>query len=67
VAPGTHRLLLTLTGYNDISQPVEITGGTENEVNITFPAKKTPGFAGPVVLAALALLLLVLSGRRKEE
>jgi PKD repeat protein len=67
VAPGTHRLLLTLQGYNDISQPVEIAGGTENEVSASFLSKKTPGFAGPAVLAALALLLLVRSGKRKGE
>ncbi|MFA5268373.1 MAG: PEGA domain-containing protein [Methanoregula sp.] len=67
VAPGTRRLLATLAGYNDISQTVEIAGGTENEVNFTFPAKKTPGFAVPVCIAALSFALLVLSGRGKGQ
>jgi hypothetical protein len=66
VAPGTHRLLLTLTGYNDISQPVEITAGSDKEVSIVFP-KKTPGFALPVSLAALAFGVLVLAGRTKSR
>jgi PKD repeat protein len=62
--PGTHRLLLTLQGYGDISQAVDVTGGSDNEVNVTFTGKKTPGFAAPVSLAALAFVLLVLPGRK---
>jgi len=67
VEPGTHRLVLTLQGYNDIMQPVEITGGTESEVNASFLQKKAPGFAVPVSLAALAFVVLVLTGRRKDR
>jgi len=66
VAPGTHRLLLTLQGYNDISQPVEITGGTENEVNTSFLSKKTPGFAAPASLAAIAFSALLMVRRKKD-
>lgn len=65
VAPGTHRLVLTLQGYNDMTRPVEITGGAEKEVHVSFPAKKVPGFAAPLSLAALVLVLLGLPGRRK--
>jgi hypothetical protein len=67
VAPGAHRLVLTLQGYSDIMQPVEIAGGTENEVNASFLSKKTPGFAVPVSLAGLALALLALHGRRRDR
>jgi PKD repeat protein len=65
IVPGTHRLVLTLQGYNDMTQPVEITGGAEKEVQVSFPAKKVTGFAAPLSLAALVLVLLGLTGRRK--
>ncbi len=67
VTPGTHRLVLTLQGYNDFMQPVDITGGSENEVNASFLSKKTPGFAVPAALAALAFAMLVIWGRRKGQ
>ena len=65
VAPGSHRLLLTLQGHQDIARPVEIASGQDTEADITFPRKQTPGFALPAAAAALALALLVLSVRRK--
>ncbi len=66
VMPGSHRLLLTLQGYGDISRTVDIASGSESEVSVTFTGKKAPGFAGPAAVAALALLLLVLPERRKD-
>jgi PKD repeat protein len=64
--PGSHKLLLTLQGYGDISQTIDVTGGSDREVSVDFSTgKKTPGFTAPVSLAALAFVLLVLPGRRK--
>jgi PKD repeat protein len=65
VAPGSHRLLLILQGYQDIVQVVEITGGKDTDVSVTFTGRKTPGFALPATVAALALVLLVLNGKRE--
>jgi PKD repeat protein len=65
IAPGTRRLLLTLQGYSDISETMEIAAGSNAEANVTFTGKKAPGFAGPAAVAALAFALLVLLGRRK--
>lgn len=67
VSAGSHRLLLTLQGHQDIARPVEIKSGQDTEADITFPVKKTPGFALPVSLAALAFALLVLQKRRKDR
>lgn len=67
VTAGSHRLLLTLQGYADSTQPVTVTAGQQSDVTITFPAKKTPGFAIPAVLAGLALALLALQGRRRDR
>lgn len=65
VKAGTHRFLLTLQGYNDNSQTIEISSGSDKEISVDFGPKKAPGFAVPVSLAALVLVSLVLLGRRK--
>jgi PKD repeat protein len=65
VKAGIHRFLLILQGYNDNSQTIEISSGSEKEISVDFGPKKTPGFAVPVSLAALVLVSLVLLGRRK--
>jgi PKD repeat protein len=65
VKAGIHRVLLTLQGYNDNSQTIEISSGSDKEISVDFGPKKTPGFAVPVSLAALVLVSLVLLRRRK--
>lgn len=65
VAAGSHRLLLTLQGYADITRAVNVTAGQETRESVTFPAKKAPGFPVPAALGALALLLPVLQRRRR--
>ena len=67
VPAGSHRLLLTLQGYPDISQPVTIAAGPNPEVSVTFTGKKTPGYALPVALGALVFALLLAQGRRKRR
>ena len=67
VKAGAHRVLLTLQGYPDNSQTVEISSGSEKEMSVDFGPKKTPGFAVPVSLAALAFAMLVIWGRRKGQ
>jgi hypothetical protein len=67
IPAGTHRLLLTLQGYPDISRTVEIAAGPNPEVSVTFTGKKTPGFVLPVALGALISALLVMQGRRKSR
>ena len=63
VAAGTHNLLLTMQGYSDVSQTVEVAAGSEKEILIDL-GKKAPGFALPVSLAALAAIVL-LAGRKR--
>ena len=67
VPAGTHRLLLTLQGYPDISRMVEIASGPNPEVSVTFTGKRMPGFALPVALGALVFAMLVLQGRRRRR
>jgi PKD repeat protein len=65
VSAGTHRLLLTLNNYADISRVVEISAGSDKEMDLDFN-KKSPGFALPATLAAVALAALVLLLKRED-
>jgi hypothetical protein len=67
VSAGTHRLLLTLQNYEDISRTVEVTGGTDTEVSVEFPVEnETPGFGMALSLAAVAFTALVMLGKKKD-
>jgi hypothetical protein len=67
VKAGTHRVLLILQGYNDNSQTIEISRGSEKEISVDFGPKKVPGFAVPVSLAAVAFIALFMLRRRKDR
>lgn len=68
VPAGPHRLLVSLQGYQDITQVVEITGGTESIVSADFTtAQKTPGFDAALPPAAVALAALAVFLKRKDN
>lgn len=64
VPAGSHKVLLTLQGYGDSSQTVEMTGGSDKDVSISL-AKATPGFAPVLSVAALGLIVLALGWKRR--
>jgi hypothetical protein len=64
VPAGSHKILLTMQGYGDSSQTVEMTDGSDKEVSVSL-ARGTPGFALPVSFAAIALIVLALGWKRR--
>jgi hypothetical protein len=64
VPAGSHKVLLTMQGYGDSSQTVEMTDGSNKEVSVSL-AKATPGFATVLSVAALALIVLALGWKRR--
>ena len=59
LSPGQHTILLQLDGYKEFSTTVSISDGKTTEFSTALAqAKKSPGFAGILAIAAVAVLAL---------
>ncbi|OPY38397.1 MAG: PEGA domain protein [Methanoregula sp. PtaU1.Bin051] len=68
VKAGTHNLLLTQQNYGDVSQTVDITGGSDKVVSVEFSGgKRVPGFTAAAAFGALASLALLASFLGRKE
>lgn len=73
ITPGTHTVLIKLSGYQDYSSQVQVTAGQTTQISATLiqaaTPTPTPTVSGPafplVVLGALAALVL-LAGRKRR-
>jgi PKD repeat protein len=68
VDPGTHTVLLTMSGYTDASRTVEVAAGSQNQIAVDLTGgKKMPGFGAALALLSIAGLAAFMMLRRKEE
>lgn len=68
LAPGPHKIRLVLDGYQDFETTTEIaTGSTSEFVTGLSTRKKVPGFEDLPALAAVGVILLFLSCRKRDS
>lgn len=71
VQAGSHILLLTMSGYDDVSRTIEIASGSDKDVSIdlgkTDSGKKAPGFTLPLAVAAVGVVVLLLVRKRNPS
>jgi PKD repeat protein len=65
VTPGTHRVLLTHSGYADYEETVQVSIGAESEVAAEMTAAQaSPGFEGICAVIAVGAILILWRSRR---
>jgi PKD repeat protein len=65
VKAGSHKILLTMPDYDDISRTVDISDGMDKEMDLVFVSETTaPGFEAVFAIAACCVVLLL--GRKKK-
>jgi len=65
VTPGTHRLLLTYSGYSDYKETVQLSAGAQHTVTAHMVAgQASPGFEATIALTAFFAVLVLWRSRR---
>ncbi len=65
VTPGTHRILLTHSGYTDYEETVQVSIGAESEVAAEMTTvQASPGFEGIFALISVGAILILWRSRR---
>jgi len=68
LAPGPHKIRLVLDGYQDFETTTEIAAGSTSEFVTGLSTRKTvPGFEILAALAAVSLVLIALSCRKRDS
>jgi hypothetical protein len=67
LAPGPHKIRLVLDGYQDFETTTEIAAGSTSEFVTGLSTRKpVPGFEAIPALAALGIILIFLSCRKRD-
>jgi PKD repeat protein len=65
VTPGTHRLLLTSSGFSDYQETIQLSAGSQHTVTAQMVAgQASPGFEAMIALTAFFAVLILWRSRR---